>query len=482
MTEQVRVRFAPSPTGYLHIGGARTALFNYLFAKSMKGTFILRIEDTDLQRSTPEAVAAIMEGLDWLNIKPDEGPYFQTKRTELYLQYAKKLLDLGHAYPCYMTPAELEALREEQRLAGEKPRYDGRFRPQSISPQKMDVPSASAARPFVIRFRAPQTGSTIFSDLVLGDVATPNEELEDMIIVRSDGSPTYNFTVVVDDIEMAITHIIRGSDHISNTPKQVAIYQALGAKLPLFAHVPMILGSDKKKLSKRHGATSVVEYSKDGYLADGFVNYMVRLGWSHGDQEIFSRTELETIFDLESVGKSAAVFDFDKLRWVNGEHIKRCERTLLVEQVKQFLPEAVRTSQLDTDPQFLLLLDALRERSATLVEMASGMSWYFNDDTALDITEEQRCKHFSPDIAPIILELAQKLPGAHWEEDGEVDALLKEYVASHSLKFGQLAQPVRLALTGSLASPPLGTIFRILGAAKVASRLIQSVNPATAAK
>ena len=308
----VRCRFAPSPTGYLHLGGARTALFNYLFARAHGGKHILRIEDTDQLRSTKEALDAITEGLKWLNIPYDEGPFFQSERNELYYDYTRKLLSSGNAYRCYCSSEELDQMREEQRAKGLKPQYDRRWRPEGNTPQPTDLPTGKDAKPFAIRLRAPIDGETTFDDLVLGEITTDNKELDDFIIVRSDGYPTYNFAVVVDDIDMGITHIIRGMDHVSNTPKQVLIYQALQANLPQFAHVPMILGPDKKKLSKRHGATAVTEYAQDGYLPDAFVNYLARLGWSHGDQEIFTRAELEQFFSLEHVNKSPAVFVLGK--------------------------------------------------------------------------------------------------------------------------------------------------------------------------
>ena len=467
MTHQVenrkaRCRFAPSPTGYLHLGGARTALFNYLFAKSVGGTFVLRVEDTDRERSTDEAVDAIFQGLEWLGITADEGPFFQTKRMELYADYAKQLLRLGHAYRCYATAEELTAMREQQTARGEKPRYDGRFRPPAITPQPDSMPpAASGEKPFVIRFRAPQDGATVFHDLVLGDVATPNAELEDFIIVRSDGSPTYNFCVVVDDIDMKISHVVRGSDHVSNTPKQVAIYQALGAALPKFIHVPMILGEDKKKLSKRHGATSVIEYKKDGYLPDAFVNYLVRLGWSHGDQEIFSRGDLEKVFDLEHIGKSAAVFDFQKLRWVNSEHIKTAPFEVIFENLRPFLEE--RGWSAVKDERTAKLIDSLRERSETLKDMADKCGWFFAADESIAPDEAQKKKAFTDQNRAAYDDFVTRLTElADWSEPA-LDASLTSVLESHNLGMGKLGPAVRLALTGTTASPPLGALFVTLG-------------------
>jgi len=463
---KVRCRFAPSPTGYLHLGGARTALFNILFARATGGTFVLRIEDTDLERSTQEAVDAIFQGLDWLKISADEGPYFQTKRMQLYAEYAQKLLKLGHAYRCYASAEELEQMREAQRARNEKPRYDGRYRPKVLEPQDCTLPSSAAAKPFVVRFRAPQDGSTVFEDLVLGEVATPNAELEDFIIVRSDGTPTYNFCVVVDDVDMAISHVIRGSDHISNTPKQVAIYQALNAKLPKFVHVPMILGEDKKKLSKRHGATSVIEYKKDGYLPDAFVNYLVRLGWSHGDQEIFSRSELEKVFNLESIGKSAAVFDFQKLRWVNGEHIKTAPMEVLYEGVCEFLEKTPERSS-----GFELLLENLRERSQTLKEMAAATAWYFLPDDSLLIPEAQRKKAFGETAKAAYLQVIERIKSIGHLSESEVETVIQDILLATQLPMGKLGLPLRLALTATSQSPSLYALFAILGKERCLIRL-----------
>ncbi|MFN8389181.1 MAG: glutamate--tRNA ligase [Bdellovibrionota bacterium] len=469
---KIRCRFAPSPTGYLHLGGARTALFNYLFARRVGGTFVLRIEDTDLERSTNEAVDAIFAGLDWLRIHADEGPFFQSQRTDLYRSYAQRLLQLGAAYRCYATAQELDAMREAQRARNEKPKYDGRFRPKNVEPQPTDLPVKDIERPFVIRFRAPQDGRTVFEDLVLGSVSTPNEELEDMIIIRSDGSPTYNFTVVVDDIEMQISHVIRGSDHVSNTPKQVAIYNALGAPLPAFVHVPMILGEDKKKLSKRHGATSVIEYKKDGYLTDAFVNYLVRLGWSHGDQEIFTRAQLESVFDLENIGKSAAVFDFQKLRWVNSEHIKLAPMEELLDSSSEFFAElGFDLAAHRNEPRFQLLIHNLRERSTTLRELAQNSAWYFLPDTAVPIPPESKAKFFTPDLRAPLEKLTEALESLDDFTAAAVEAAFKGVLEGLGMKLGKVGQPIRLILTGTPASPPLFALFEILGKDRSLARL-----------
>ncbi|HQH27642.1 MAG TPA: glutamate--tRNA ligase, partial [Oligoflexia bacterium] len=407
---QVRVRFAPSPTGSLHVGGARTALFNALFARHTGGKLILRIEDTDLERSTPEAVETILKGLDWLDIKGDEGPFYQTQRFEIYRDYARRLLELGHAYPCTCTAAQLDTVREAQRARGEKPQYNRLHRPAEIAPQPARLPGKGDAEPFVIRLRAPLSGTCVFDDLILGQIETPFEEIDDFVIVRSDGSPTYNFTVVVDDIEMRISHVIRGMDHVSNTPKQLVIYDALEAKPPLFAHVPMILGADKKKLSKRHGATSVFEYKSEGYLSEAFVNYIARLGWGHGDQEIFTRTELEEYFTLEAINKSPAVFDTTKLQWVNAEHMKTRSGAELAPLVGEFLAaQGFRAAGRLHDPAFHKLLDGLKERKKTLVELAEGCRWFFLADDQIELDQKAAKKFLVPAITPALTKLIERI-------------------------------------------------------------------------
>ncbi len=459
----IRCRFAPSPTGYLHVGGARTALFNYLFARSHGGKHILRIEDTDEQRSSQEAVDAITQGLQWLNIEYDEGPFFQSDRKPIYQSYAAKLLQLGAAYPCYCTAEELEAMREEQRQKGLKPQYDRRCRPAEPTPLPPLLPTGKDERPFVIRLRVPETGVTVFEDLVLDTISTSNEELDDFILVRSDGTVTYNFAVVVDDIDMQISHIIRGMDHVSNTPKQIVIYQALQSEPPKFAHVPMILGPDKQKLSKRHGATSVIEYKKEGYLPDAFLNYLVRLGWSHGDQEIFSRAELEKFFDLDHVNKSAAVFDRDKLVWVNSEHIKSQTPAQLAPQLAEFLTEDhSEQEKLINDPRFLKLIASLQERAKTLVEMAAACKWFVQQGP-VEIDSKARESHLTTEAKALLRLLVADLQQLENFEESSIERCFQSRCEQSGVKLVKLAQPVRVAITGSTVSPPIFTVLEVLG-------------------
>ncbi|MBL7661121.1 glutamate--tRNA ligase [bacterium] len=466
----VRVRFAPSPTGYLHLGGARTALFNYLFAKSHGGKHILRIEDTDRERSTPEAVEAIMQGMAWLNIKYDEGPFFQSERNSIYQDYARKLLELGVAYRCTCTAQRLDQVRQEQTARSEKPQYDKLHRPKDPTPQPTELPSGQDAEPFVIRLRVPDVGEAVFNDLIIGEIRTAYKEIDDFIIIRSDGSPTYNFTVVVDDIEMQITHVIRGMDHISNTPKQMVIYQAFGVKIPDFAHVPMILGPDKQKLSKRHGATSVIEYKKDGYLADAFVNYLARLGWSHGDQEVFTRAELEKYFSLDHVGKSPAVFDQVKLLWVNSEHIKKLELSQLVSELVDFLPErGLRKPNQAELPAFSALVATLRERAKSLIEMADQCKFFLEDQVIYD--EQAVKKHLTPEAKSLLQEIQVILTNLKDFDDKTIETACKALVEQKGLKLVQIAQPLRVALTGTAVSPPIFTVMSVLEKERTISRI-----------
>ncbi len=452
----IRTRFAPSPTGDLHIGGARTALFNWLFAKSQGGEFLLRVEDTDRERSTEEAVETILSGMNWLGLKPEQDPIFQSKRLDVYSQAALKLLKEGKAYPCYCTAEEIEKMREEARARGDKPMYDGRGR-SNIGEA---LPTGSDSTPFVIRIKSPEQGSTTFKDQIVGEVNTPNSEIDDFIIFRSNGTPTYNFTVVVDDIEMKISHVIRGMDHISNTPKQLLVYEALEANLPVFAHVPMILGADKKKLSKRHGATSVFEYKKEGYLRDAFINYLARLGWSHGDQEIFSQQELEKLFSLDKVGKSDSVFDFDKLKWVNSEHIKKSSSKQLAAEIGSFLEERVsREISGNEKEQLLTFLDLAKERSKTLVELVDGALFIFDNKPDF----ESAAKIFKADIKPALSDFRGDLESLESFEKTSIEECFSSILEKHSIGFGKLGKPVRFALTGSPAGLGIPELCCLLG-------------------
>ncbi len=458
----VRVRFAPSPTGHLHIGGVRTALFNWLFARHHGGTFILRIEDTDRSRSTEESIEGILEGMRWLGLTWDEGPYRQTDRLDLYRAQAERLLQSGKAYPCYCTAEELEARRAEAMKRGQTPKYDGRCR---------HLATPVTGRTPALRFAAPQTGQTVISDLIKGTVAFDNAQLDDLILLRSDGTPTYNFGVVVDDVDMKITHVIRGDDHLNNTPRQIQIYAALGYEMPQFAHVSMILGADKTRLSKRHGATSTLAYREMGYLPEALLNYLTRLGWSSGDQEIFSLDEMIAKFDLHQVGKSAAVFNPDKLLWLNSHYIHHGDPQRLIGLLKPFLVKEGILAQ-DEEPdeaRLLKILTALKGRSRTLVEMAQASVYFFKDDYPME--ETARIKFLTPAIRPIFRELITRLePLSDFTPSG-IEKVFSGLLEEKGLKLSQLAQPVRVALTGRTVSPGIYEVMEILGKERTLARL-----------
>jgi glutamyl-tRNA synthetase len=469
---QVRVRFAPSPTGFLHIGGVRTALFNWLFARQQKGVFILRIEDTDQSRSTDESIQAILDGMKWVGLDWDEGPFRQTERMELYRSHATKLLEKGQAYWCVCKAEELEARRMEAEAKGLSPRYDGRCRSLGIR-----SPSGDAA----LRFKAPQEGQTVVDDLIKGKIVFDNNVLDDLIILRSNGYPTYNFSVVVDDALMHITHVVRGDDHLTNTPRQVPIFEALGFPVPRFGHLPMILGSDKARLSKRHGATSIMAYKDMGYLPEAMVNYLVRLGWSHGDQELFTRQELIEKFAWKNVQSSAAVFNPEKLLWINAEYIKTSPPNLVAGALVPLLEaaglqEQVKSVSMDSLAQLVVLV---KERAKTLVEMVEWVRPYFGDSVAFE--EEAAKKFLTPAIAPVLgklLERFETLPTFSkqvWEDS------FKKFVEDEGMKMGQLAQPVRVALTGRTASPGLFEVMEILGRDRTLSRLRKGIERAAQA-
>lgn len=447
---EIRLRFAPSPTGYLHVGGARTALFNWLLARKEGGKFILRIEDTDVARSTEESVNAILEGMTWLGLDWDEGPFYQSERFPVYKEYVQKLLDAGKAYKCYCTPEELEAKRDLAMKEGRKPKYDGTCRALSA-----DIPG----KPFAVRFRAPEAGVTAFDDLIKGRISFNNEELDDLIIQRSDGTPTYNFTVVIDDATMGITTVIRGDDHVNNTPRQILLYEALGYPVPRFAHVPMILGADKARLSKRHGATSVMAYRDMGFLPEAVVNYLVRLGWSHGDDEIFSREELIEKFSIEHVGRSAGVFNPDKLLWLNAHYIKTGDPQRLADLLVPFMAE--RGVDLTSGPSLPAVVKTLQERARTVLEMADGAVFYYRSDVEYD--EAAAAKSFKPEVAPLFEALLEKLEGlADFTQQG-IEGLFKEFCAEKGIKLGQIGPAVRVALSGVTASPGIYEMLEVLG-------------------
>lgn len=456
--ENLRVRFAPSPTGYLHIGGARTALFNYLVARKEKGTFVLRIEDTDVARSTQESVDAILQAMEWLGLSYDEGPYYQSQRTELYREKIERLLAAGRAYRCYCTAEELEEKRQKAQAEGRKPKYDGTCRA---------LAAAVADKPFVVRFLAPEEGETTFVDRIKGPITFRNEELDDLIIQRSDGSPTYNFVVVVDDATMGINLVIRGDDHINNTPRQIQLYQALGCAIPQFAHVPMILGADKTRLSKRHGATSVMAYKDLGYLPEAMVNYLVRLGWSHGDQEIFSMEELIEKFSLENVGKSAGIFNPGKLLWLNEHYIKTGDPVRLGQCLAEFLQQK-GLDPMD-GPPLPDVVRTLQDRAKTLVEMAEGAAFYYKKE--LEFDGKAVAKFLTQDKIVLIKELISGLEELDLWNVETIGGVFNKILADHELKLPAIAQPVRVALTGGTTSPSIFDVIAVLGRETTLKRL-----------
>ncbi|MFZ3090370.1 MAG: glutamate--tRNA ligase [Nitrospirota bacterium] len=462
----VRVRFAPSPTGYLHIGGVRTALFNYLFARNNKGKLILRIEDTDRSRSTEDSITAIIEGMKWLGLDWDEGPFRQTERLDIYREYAEKLLSEGKAYYCYCAPEELEQRRKEALAKGAVPKYDGRCR--NLKEPPADIKPA-------IRFKTPKEGQIIVDDLIKGRVVFDNIQLDDLIIMRSDGIPTYNFTVVIDDATMSITHVIRGDDHLNNTPRQINIYNALGYPIPKFGHLPMILGSDKTRLSKRHGATSVMAYKEMGYLPEAMINYLVRLGWSYKDQEIFSLEELIEKFSLESVGKAAAVFNPEKLLWLNSHYINVGDPSRLAMLLMPFLiNEGIVKSEADVDITYLAkAVTSLKERNRTLVELANSARYFLTDDIKWD--EKAVQKFLTPENKLILKELIERLKKVEPFNHAEIEKSFNELKDEKGLKLGQIAQPVRVAITGSTVSPGIFEVIEIIGKERIIKRLERAI-------
>lgn len=459
--EKVRTRFAPSPTGFLHIGGARTALFAWLYARHYKGQFILRIEDTDQQRSTDESTKAIMDAMTWLGLDWDEGPFFQAQRVDLHRHMVKNLLSEGKAYYCACSPEDLEEKRKRALAEGRKPKYDGTCRDKNLPK------TANAA----VRFRCPRTGVTIVNDLIKGIITFNNEELDDLIIERRDGYPTYNFAVVVDDAEMEITHVIRGDDHVNNTPRQILLYEALGFKVPHFGHVSMIMGSDKTRLSKRHGATSVMAYKDMGYLPEAMVNYLVRLGWSYGDQEIFTLDELIAFFTLESVGKSAAIFNPEKLLWLNQYYIKESPSERLVREVTPFW----RQLGVDTaDQEFLRhISDDIKSRVKTLVEFAESSLFYFADDVTYE--SEAADAFLKAEIADNLVTLAERIPSVQDYTKKGIETFLRSIAEEKGFKLKVIAQPLRVALTGKTVSPGIDEVMITLGKERVIKRIKRAV-------
>jgi len=459
---KVRTRFAPSPTGDLHIGGARTALFNWLFARHQKGLFVLRIEDTDVARSTQESIQVILDAMTWLGMDWDEGPFYQTERTHLYREAAERLLRTGRAYRCYCTPDELDSKREAALKAGLKPKYD-----RTCLHRKAPHPDAPSA----IRFLSPDEGKTVVEDLIQGRVEFDNAELDDLIILRSDGFPTYNFSVVVDDATMDITHVIRGNDHLNNTPRQIQIYQALEYPLPAFGHVSMILGPDKKKLSKRHGAQSVMEYKRMGYLPQAVVNYLVRLGWSYGDQEEFTREELIEKFSLEAVGKSAAAINPGKLDWLNSQYIKRTDVDVLVEMFRPFI-EARGYPITDLNLLKKVVL-SLRERVKTLVEMAELGEFYFSQEIGYE--EKAAEKFLNKDSMSVLKQIVDAVLKEAALDKERCHGLIQQLAETRGVPLVKVAQPLRVALTGKTVSPPIDEVMGILGKNVVVQRLRRAI-------
>jgi len=458
----VRTRFAPSPTGFLHIGGARTALFSWAWARKHGGTFVLRIEDTDLERSTEVSVNAILESMKWLGLDWDEGPFFQMKRLERYKAVADQLIAAGHAYPCWMTREDLDALRKEQAQQGLKPRYDGRWRPERAKALGL-VPPAN--RPPVIRFRTPEEGSVGWNDLVKGPIAFPNAELDDLVLLRADGVPTYNFGVVVDDLDMAITHVIRGDDHVNNTPRQIHIFKALGASLPEFAHVPMILGADGERLSKRHGAVSVTQYRDEGFLPEALVNCLARLGWSHGNEEVFPIGNIVKWFDFAHVSRSAAQFDPAKAHWLNQQYIKQADDARLAALVAPLLAGTTAGG-----PALEKAVALLKDRANSITHLAEeAMLFYARQEPARVVV--------ASDVGAALAALAEKLHSVAWDR-ASINGVLKDVVKASGLKMPQVLMPLRAVVTGRTQTPSIDAVLELLGRETVLARLERQVKGA----
>jgi glutamyl-tRNA synthetase len=461
MTTTVRTRFAPSPTGFIHLGNIRSALYPWAFARKHRGTFILRIEDTDVERSSDAATQVILEGMAWLGLDFDEGPHYQMQRMDRYRDVVRQMLDKGLAYHCYMSTEELDALRERQRVAGQKPRYDGTWRPE---PGKA-LPTPPLGVEPVVRFKNPLSGPVAWDDAVKGRIEISNEELDDLVIARPDGTPTYNFCVVVDDLDMAITHVIRGDDHVNNTPRQINILRALGGTPPVYAHLPTVLNEQGEKMSKRNGATSVVGYRDAGYLPEAVLNYLARLGWAHGDAEIFSREQFVEWFDLEHLGKSPAQFDADKLKWLNNHYIKEADDTRLAELAQPFL------AQLGIDATqgapLTGVIGLLKDRANTVKEIAENAAMFYREPTP---AQEELAQHLSDAVRPALAELAVALADAEWTREA-IAAALKAALAAYKLKMPQLAMPLRLIVAGTTHTPSIDAVLQLFGRDTVLARL-----------
>ncbi|WP_070106843.1 glutamate--tRNA ligase [Burkholderia plantarii] len=464
MTRQVRTRFAPSPTGFIHLGNIRSALYPWAFARSTNGVFVLRIEDTDVERSSDASVDAILEGMKWLDLDFDEGPFYQMQRMDRYREVLAQMVEKGLAYPCYMSTEELDALRERQREAGEKPRYDGTWRPE----EGKVLPQPPAGVQPVLRFRNPLTGSVVWDDAVKGRVEISNEELDDLVIARPDGTPTYNFCVVVDDLDMDITHVIRGDDHVNNTPRQINILRALGGEVPVYAHLPTVLNEQGEKMSKRHGAMSVMGYRDSGYLPEAVLNYLARLGWSHGDAEIFSREQFVAWFDLEHLGKSPAQYDLAKLNWLNNHYIKEADNARLAVLAKPFFAAlGIDDTALEGGPDLAAVIGLMKDRASTIKEIAEAATMFYRmpapdaDELAQRVTDA---------VKPALAALVEALKTAEWTREG-IAAALKATLAAHGLKMPALAMPVRLLVAGTTHTPSIDAVLALFERDVVLSRL-----------
>ena len=461
MTPKTRTRFAPSPTGFIHLGNIRSALYPWAFARATGGDFILRIEDTDLERSSQAAVDVIIEGMRWLGLDYDEGPFYQMQRMARYKAVLAEMVTAGHVYPCYMSMAELDALREAQMAAKEKPRYDGTWRPESGK----TLPAIPEGVQPVLRFKNPQGGAVVWDDKVKGRIEISNDELDDLVIARPDGTPTYNFCVVVDDMDMAITHVIRGDDHVNNTPRQINIFRALGKEVPVYAHLPTVLNEQGEKMSKRNGAKPVTQYAAEGYLPDAMVNYLARLGWSHGDDEIFSREQFLQWFNLDHLGKSAAQFDEAKLRWVNAQHLKATADDVLAGLVQPFL---AHEGVADADPAWLARGCALfKDRCSTLVELAGWLKLLV---TGGQPSAEDVSKHVTEAVRPALAKLSDALAVCEWNK-AAIAAVIKQVLLDTGLKMPQLAMPVRVLLLGTPQTPSLDAVVELMVREKVIAKL-----------
>lgn len=450
----IKTRFAPSPTGFLHLGSARTALYCYLFARAQNGQFVLRVEDTDMERSTKESVNAILEGMEWMGLSWDEGPFYQTERLARYEEVKEQLLAEGKAYKCYCTKERLESLREEQKTNKQKPKYD-----------KHCLNRTDGEGDYVIRFKNPEDGFVTFNDLVKGEIKISNNELDDLIIYRSDGFPTYNFAVVIDDLDMGITHVIRGDDHINNTPRQINILKALNADIPSYAHLSTILGSDGKRLSKRHGAISVQQYKNEGILKEALLNYLVRLGWSHKDQEIFSIEEMIELFTLEKINNSAAAFNEEKLMWLNQHYIKTLDETYIAKELQSYLEKL--EVPLENGPAAIDIVKLLKEKVKTISEMANTCRYFYEE---VEYNQEAYDKFITPEVFPVLEKITQELEATEWEKE-QIAKVIKEQVKESGLKFPKVAQPIRIAITGNTNSPSIDLTLVTLGKNKSLNRL-----------